>query len=171
MAILDQNKSNQNLKVEAKAENRPRTLGLPDATLLMALVLIAGFVRLGNVNEQDRSGFPNLASTSELTTNPSEFIGKTVTIRSTPVQKVNSSSFIINDQPRISKDSILVVNASGVAFNLPTNRNQKIEIRGQVRKLVIPEIERNFDLTLQEEDYAGYINKPAIIAQSINLVD
>jgi hypothetical protein len=167
MTIFEPNKSTQNTKIE----DSPRTLRLQDAALLIALVLIAGFVRLGNTNEQDRSGFPNLTSTSEVTTNTSKFLGKTVTIRSKPVQTVNSSSFIINDQPGISKESILVVNASDMPFDLPNNRNQKIEIRGQVRQLVIPKIEQDFDLSLQEEDYRGYINKPAIIAQSIKLVD
>ena len=183
MNIFGRNKSNQNVNFDinvgnipqtnqnTKVERRPRTLGLQDATLLIALLLIAGFVRLGNINEQDRSGFPNLTSTSEVTTNTSEFLGKTVTIRSTPVLKLNSTSFTINDQPGISKESILVVNASGAPFDLPTKGNRKIEITGQVRKLVVSEIERDFDLTLQEEDYAGYINKPAIIAQSIKLVD
>ncbi len=166
MNTLDQNKSNQ----DAKAQNSPRTLGLQDATLLLALILIAGFVRLGNINDQDKSTFPSLISTSEVVDNKDAFIGKTVTIRSKPVQKVGLSAFTINDEPRISKAPILVVNASGVPFDLPANRNRKVEVTGQVRNLVVPEIERDFNVSLEDDNYIGYINRPAIIAKSIKLV-
>lgn len=166
MNTLDQKKSNQ----DSKAQNSPRTLGLQDATLLVALILIAGFVRLGNINDQDTSSFPSLTSTSEVVDNKDAFIGKTVTIRSKPVQQVGLSAFTINDEPRISKAPILVVNASGVPFDLPANRNGKVEVTGQVRNLVIPEIERDFNVSLEDNNYKGYINRPAIIAKSIKLV-
>lgn len=167
MNTLDQNKSNKDTKVQSS----PRTLGLQDATLLVSLILIAAFVRFGNVNDQGSSAFPALTSTSDVVTNTDEFIGKNVIIRSKPVQKVGLSSFTINDQPRIIQEPVLVVNASGVPFDLPANRNRKVEVTGQIRNLVIPEIERDFNLSLQEEEYKGYINRPAIIAQSIKLLD
>ncbi|WP_179198235.1 hypothetical protein [Nostoc sp. T09] len=166
MNTLEQNKSNR----DAKAENSPRTLGLQDAILLMSLILIAGFVRLGNINDQDTRSFPSLTSTAEVVDNKDAFIGKTVTIRSKPVKKVGLSSFTINDEPRIIKEPILVVNASGVPFDLPTNRNRKVEVTGQVRNLVIPQIERDFNVNLEDKNYKGYINRPAIIAKSIKLV-
>ncbi|MDZ8056459.1 MAG: hypothetical protein RMX68_031865 [Aulosira sp. ZfuVER01] len=166
MNTLDQNQSKQNTKVQRS----PRTLGLQDATVLISLILIAGFVRFGNIEEQDRSNFPDLTNTSEVVTNKDVFIGKTVTIRSKPVQKVGLSSFTINDQPRIIQEPILVVNASGVPFDLPVNRNTKVEVTGQVRNFVISEIERDYNLSLQAEDYKGYINRPAIIAKSIKVV-
>ncbi|BAY10973.1 hypothetical protein [Calothrix sp. NIES-2098] len=166
MNTLDRNQSNKDTKVK----NSPRTLGLQDATLLIALILIAAFVRFGSINDQDKSTFPDLANTSEVATNTDEFIGKTVRIRSNPVQKVGLSSFTINDRPRIIQQPILVVNASGVAFDLPTNRNRKVEVTGEVRNFVISEIERDYNLNLQEEDYKNYVDRPAIIAKSIKVV-
>ncbi len=40
---------------------------------------------------------------------------------------------------------------------------------GQIRNLVIPEIEQQFKLKLRDEYYKDYINKPAIIARYIAL--
>jgi hypothetical protein len=173
MNVLDENKSNH----DTKAQHKPRTLGLQDVTLLVTLVIIAGFVRFGNIteqstsSEQSASNFPSLISTSEVVANKDEFIGKTLTVRSNPVQKVGLSSFTINDRAGIFQEPILVVNASGAPFDLPTNRNRKVEVTGEVRNLVIPELERDFNLNLEEEQYREFINRPTIIAQSIKLLD
>ncbi|MBD2358007.1 hypothetical protein H6G41_25925 [Tolypothrix sp. FACHB-123] len=171
MNIFDRSKSNQDATSDAKVESRPRTLRLQDALLLATLVLIAAFVKWDYTDGQGSNRFPNLTSTSEVNTNTREFIGETITIRSKPVQTVNSSSFIINDRPGNSQESLLVVNASDVAFELPTNSDKRIEIKGEVRRLVIPEIERDFNLNLPDEDYTSYLKKPVIIAKSISLVN
>lgn len=167
MNTLEQNQSNN----DTKARDKNRTLGFQDVIVLLTLVLIAGLVRCGNITEQSTSDFANLTSTSEVVTNKDELIGKTLTVRSNLVQKVGSNSFTINDQSRMFQEPVLVVNASGVPFDLPTDLNRKVEVTGQVRNFVIPEIERDFNLSLQEEYYTAFINRPVIIAQSIKLLD
>jgi hypothetical protein len=167
MNTLEQNKPNQ----ETKVQHNTRTLGFQDLILLTTLVIIAAFVRCGNMTEESNSNFPVLTTTTEVVTNQEDFIGKTLTMRSNPGKKVGLSSFTLNDRQQILQEPILVVNASGQPFDLPTNPNRKIEVTGQVRNLVIPEIERDFRLNLQEQYYREFINKPVIIAQSIRLVD
>lgn len=171
MTIFERNKPNQTATSNAKVESPPRTLRLQDAILLTTLVLIAAFVKWDYTDGQGSNRFPNLTSVSEVNTNTREYIGENITIRSKPVQPVNSSSFIINDRPGNSQGSLLVVNASDVAFELPTNSDKRIEIKGEVRRLVIPEIERDFNLNLPDEDYTSYLKKPVIIAKSISLVN
>ena len=111
----------------------------------------------------------NITNTSEIVNNADEFVNKTATIRSKPIEKVGLSSFTVSDARFFRGEPIVVVNASGLPFNLPVDRNIEIQVTGQVRNLVISEIEREFKLRLQDEDYTDYINKPAIIARYITL--
>ncbi|MBD2338678.1 hypothetical protein H6G64_17025 [Calothrix sp. FACHB-156] len=155
---------------DTKAQNTPRTLKFQDAILLFSLVLIAGMVKFGNVDESEANNVNRVTPISELVNNTDTFVDKTVTIRSQPLQKVGLSSFTVNDQPGIIQEPILVVNASGVPFDLSANRNKKVQVTGQVRNLGIPEIEREFNLNLEDQYYTEYLNRPAIIAQSITVV-
>ncbi|MBD2196734.1 MULTISPECIES: hypothetical protein [Calothrix] len=171
MTIFDRSQSQQNTNTDSRVTSPPRTLRLQDAILLATLVMIAAFVKWDYTDGQGSNRFPNLSSTSKVTTNTGEFIGETITIRSKPVKTINSNSFLINDRPGSSQESLLVVNASNVIFELPTNTNKRIEIKGEVRRLVIPDVERDFNLDLPDADYTSYLKKPVIIAKSISLVN
>ncbi|MDZ7956415.1 MAG: hypothetical protein RMY34_00650 [Aulosira sp. DedQUE10] len=166
MNLLSKEKSNS----DTKAEDSPRTLRFQDAILLFSLVLIAGMVKFGQVDETDTNNVARVTTTSELVDNTNKFVGKNVTIRSQPVQQVGISSFTVNDQRGTIPQPILIVNASGVPFDLAANQNRTIQVTGQVRNLVISEIERDFKLNLDDEEYKGYIKKPTIIARSIRVV-
>ncbi len=111
----------------------------------------------------------NITNTSEIVNNTEEFVDKNATIKSRAIQKVGLSSFTVSDARFFRGEPIVVVNASGLPFNLPVDQNIEIQVTGQVRNLVIPEIEREFKLKLQDEYYTDYINKPAIIARYITL--
>ncbi|MBD2167541.1 hypothetical protein H6G04_24435 [Calothrix membranacea FACHB-236] len=166
MNILSKERSER----DTKAQNIPRTLKFQDAILLFSLVLIAGIVKFGNVEESETNNVNRVTPISEIVNNTDTFVDKSVTIRSQPLQQVGLSSFTVNDQPGIIQEPILVVNASGVPFDLSANRNRKVQVKGQVRNLGIPEIEREFNLNLQDQYYTEYLNRPAIIAQSITIV-
>ncbi|MBD2213767.1 hypothetical protein H6G27_28445 [Nostoc linckia FACHB-104] len=113
MNILSKERSDR----DTKAQNTPRTLKFQDAILLFSLVLIAGMVKFGNVDESEANNVNRVTPISELVNNTDTFVDKTVTIRSQPLQKVGLSSFTVNDQPGIIQEPILVVNASGVPFD------------------------------------------------------
>ncbi|BAY94268.1 MULTISPECIES: hypothetical protein [unclassified Tolypothrix] len=162
--------SKEHSERDSNAQNTPRSLKFQDALLLFSLVLIAGMVRFGNVDEPDTNNVNRVTQTSEVLNDTDKFVGKNVTIRSQPVQQVGITSFTVNDQPGIIQEPLLIVNASGVPFDLPANRNRKIQVTGQVRNFKIPQIEREFNLNLQDKYYTSYINRPAIIAQSIRVV-
>lgn len=106
-------------------------------------------------------------TTEEVTDNTAELIGKTVTIRSEPVQKVGTNSFTVSDEEFFSNETILVVNASGQPLVLPTNAAE-VQVTGQVRNFVLADINREYSfLGLDPTLYVDYESKPAIIAQSI----
>lgn len=157
-------KTNQN---KSKDNSQRRTLleWLGNASVLIFLLLLALLVRGGSFFNS-KTTFNN---TSEVTQVTDTFLGKAVTIRSKAIQKIGLSSFTVKDARFFNGEPILVVNASGVAFDLPVDQNIEVQVTGQVRNLVIDKIEREFNLNLEDEYYRDYSNKPAIIAHDMAL--
>jgi hypothetical protein len=155
--------------------------GFWDFGIMVALVLTAAYVRGCDSYESRASAPPGLVNTSQIAENTDDFVGKTVTIKSKPIQKVGLSSFIVNgnrdnnddgnnsDRQNVETQPIVVINASGVPFNIPSDRNTEVQVTGRVRNLNISAIERDFNLNLQDQYYTDYIGKPAIVAQHIAL--
>jgi hypothetical protein len=133
--------------------------------VLVFLVAIAMVVRSCSFFEAKAT----ITNTSEIAENTDEFIGNSVTVKSRVSQKIGSSSFTVSDARFFRGEPLIVVNASGVPFNLPSDENIKVQVTGQVRNLVIPKIEQEFNLSIQDEYYKDYINKPAIIARYLVL--
>ncbi|KOP27624.1 hypothetical protein AMR41_03810 [Hapalosiphon sp. MRB220] len=144
--------------------------GLWQAKVLIIIVLLAVFVRLSYRNEQPSTNpTAQLVTTSEVVKYPDELIGKTVIVRSRPLQKVGLTSFTVSDRRFFGGDPILVINASGRPFDLPGDRDEVIQVTGEVHDLEIAEIEQQYKLSLQDEYYQDYVNKPVIIARDIKL--
>ncbi|MBD2776445.1 hypothetical protein [Iningainema tapete] len=161
---MNKPKPNQNKRYD-NYQNESSFRVLFDIGVLMTLILVTVLLRGCNFFDSDTT----IANTSEIVNNTDEFIGKNATIRSRPIEKIGLSSFTVSDARFFRGEPILVVNGSGVPFNLPVDRNTEVQVTGQVRKLVIPKIEREFNLNIQDEYYKDYIDKPAIIAQYITL--
>ena len=140
-----------------------------DAKVVLALALGAVLVH-GYYGTKDAVLHPGIMSTTQINHNTKEFLGKTVTVRSKPIKKIGLSSFTVSDKQLLEGEPVVVVNASGEPFELPTNKKSEVQVTGQVRRLVIPEIEQEYNLSLQEKSYKNYRNKPAIIAKSIKII-
>ncbi len=144
--------------------------GLWEAKVVITIALLAVFVKLSYTNEEPlTTPTAQLVTTSEVVNYPDELIGKTVTVRSRPLEKVGLTSFTVNDRRFFGGDPILVINASGRPFDLPSDRENVIQVTGEVRDLAIPEIEQQYKLSLQDQYYQDYVNKPVIIARDIRL--
>jgi hypothetical protein len=136
-----------------------------DAKVLISILLIAVVVRL---SYSGNTAAPTaLVNTYDVSQNTEDFLGETVTIISKPIQKVGVSSFTVTDERFFGGEPIVVVNATGVPFDLPDNSNVRVQVTGDVRNLNIANVERFYKLNLQDEEYTEYINKPAIIAKSM----
>lgn len=131
---------------------------------MMALVLPA----CNNNTEGNVPGAGNV-TTEEVADNTAALAGKTVTVRSEPKSKVGPTSFTVSDEKFFGSEPILVVNASGEPFTLPADDDTEIQVTGIVRNFVIADVEREYNLQLDEQYYVDYENKPAIVAQSIAL--
>lgn len=135
------------------------------ALAVMALVLPAC------TDTQQEAAAPPVGNvtTEEVADDTNRLIGQTVTIRSEPVEKIAPNTFTVSDEQFFGTESILVVNASGVTFALPTDDDVEVQVTGQVRNFVMAEVEQEFGIDLDPEVYVEYENKPAIIAQAIAL--
>lgn len=135
------------------------------AALALAAVVLPACTNQLEANRPAAS--PGNVTTEEVTDNTAELIGKTVTIRSEPVEKISANTFTVSDEEFFSNETILVVNASGQPVVLPTD-DTEVQVTGQVRNFVVADINRDYDfLDLEPNLYVEYEGKPAIIAQSI----
>ncbi|WP_414551242.1 hypothetical protein [Anabaena sp. CCY 0017] len=136
----------------------------------IALALSAVLLPACTNNLEPESAVPETnVTTEEVTDNTNQLIGQTVTVRSTPIKKLGLSTFTVSDQQFFGAEPILVVNASGENFTLPTDPNTPIQATGQVSKFVIADINRDYNLGLDPNLYKDYESQPAIIAQSLAL--
>jgi hypothetical protein len=154
-----------NVKSNNNSQGASLLDGLRKAWLLIFLVMMAMFIRGGNLFGERA----NVTSLAEIADNTDEFMGKSVTINSEATAKVGSTAFTISDQKFLAGQPLVVINASGKPFDLPPNQNTPIQVTGEVRNLVIPEIEKEYNLNIQDQYYTDYVDKPAIIARHIAL--
>ncbi|MGG6265561.1 hypothetical protein ACQ4M3_06095 [Leptolyngbya sp. AN03gr2] len=132
-----------------------------------ALALMAFILPACNLSNQATA--PNNATAQKVASNTDRWIGQTVTIRSEPLQKIAPNTFTMSSNQFFGQEPILVVNASGKPFVLPTTQGPDVQVTGQVRRFVLADIEREYKLGLDPNLYRDYESQPAIIAQSIAL--
>jgi hypothetical protein len=134
----------------------------------LAIALLAIVLPACNNNQQ--AGAPltqeqENVTAEDVTENTESLVGQTVTIRS-EAEAVGENAFTVSDGQFLSGETILVVNATGQPFAVPTD-GIAIQATGEVRQFTIAELEEEYNLSGDRELYAEYENKPAIIAQSL----
>jgi len=157
----------QNNKVKGKnAFNRFGTFaGLLTAIATTALVSACDT----NQPQATSPAENNNVKTEEVASNTQQYIGKVVTIRSEPIQKLDQNSFTVSSEQFFGREPIIVINATGQPITLPADADQEVQVTGEVRNLVLAEVERDYNLGLQPGIYREYENRPAIIARSVAL--
>lgn len=93
-------------------------------------------------------------------------IGQQVTVRSVVQEPVGRSAFLIDD--RGAGQPVLVINATGAPFEIPGG-NIPIQATGRVESLAVADVQRKYNLTLEEGMFRDREGQPAIIAQSLAL--
>jgi hypothetical protein len=135
-----------------------------------AAALAAMAIALPACTENREASAPGTNATAEkVAENTNQWVGKTVTIRSKPIQKIAPNTFTMGSNQFFGQQPILVVNASGKPFVLPAGQTPDVQATGTVRNFVLADIEREYKLGLDPNLYRDYENKPAIIAQSLAL--
>lgn len=118
-------------------------------------------------NEEIREGKTNVTreDVANVPQDATKLIGKEVTIRSETSQPVGKSGFVMTPE---DGQPILVINATGTPFVLPGG-DMPVQATGRVESLVMADVEKEYNLALEDELYVDYERKPAIIAQSLAL--
>jgi len=103
--------------------------------------------------------------------NPEEYLGQTVTVN-------GEVSAILSPQVfRMNEGNLLDIGDEILVVHLPDQtpvvmaEDAEIQVTGTVRSLIQAEIERDFDFDLDEDLYIEYENRPAIIANSIDVME
>lgn len=113
---------------------------------------------------------PGMMSVSQVAREKEDLVGKFVTIRSKYIETLGPTSFAIRKRKFFIKSKpLIIINASGRAFNLPTEKDTEVQVTGTVRQLDIPKLEKEFSLRLQDKVYEDYKNATTIVAQHIAL--
>ncbi|AFY79779.1 hypothetical protein [Oscillatoria acuminata] len=110
------------------------------------------------------------ATTENISSNPENFIGQTVTVRG-DVQEIDTSSdtFLMDDDRFLTGEGILVINSSGEVFAIPNADEMQVQVTGEVRQFNLVDINTGYGLNLDPQLYSEYENQPAIVAESLAL--
>lgn len=106
-------------------------------------------------------------TTEEVAENTNELIGQTVTIRSNALEVIEPATFTVADQEFFGAEEIVVINASGETFELPTEDDTEVQVTGEVAEFILADVESAYELDLDPDLYADYTDRPAIIAESL----
>lgn len=115
-------------------------------------------------------GTPGLiAEFEEVAENPNQFMGQTVTLNGEVAEVLGPNVFRIQEDQLIGGSDIIVITTGS---QTPVMEDSQVQVTGEVRQLVITEIERDYnnlgwDNTLRTEIEREYTDRPAIVAQSI----
>lgn len=141
--------------------NRFRSKAL--ALALAAVILPACAETADNTTQQEAEN----VTAEEVADKTDKLIGQSVTIRSNAINKISPTTFAVTDDDFFGGDTILVVNASGEAQELP--EGTELQITGEVKKFASVDFNNEYKLKLNSKDYEKFEGKAAIVAQSIAL--
>lgn len=105
----------------------------------------------------------------DLSDNVEAYLGQTVTVREDAEEIVGDNAFLLDEDELFGGEEVLVINASGEGIHLVEGDDTEVQATGEVRELVIADVEREYGLDLDPEIYADYETRPVIIAQSLAL--
>lgn len=147
-----------------------KSLKMPSAIAIATVALSLG---LGACN-QDQAMYPEESGTDveDVAENPGAVAGEQVELMGEVEEIIGPNAFRLQEEGElIDDDSVLVID---VAATEPIAEDQEVRVIGEVRSLVVADLEREYDLTwdadIREQIEAEYEGQPVIIAQSTMLV-
>lgn len=124
--------------------------------------------------DQNEAMYPEDPATDieDVAEEPSTVMGEQVELMGEVEEILGPNAFRLEEEAGlIDDDSVLVID---VAATEPIEEDQEVRVIGEVRSLVIAEIERDYDLTwdadIREQIEAEYEGRPVVIAESTMLV-
>jgi hypothetical protein len=104
----------------------------------------------------------------ELTSNPSEFYGDTVTVSGEVIEAVEPGAFRIeNDGTRLLVVGVEQIPKIVNGDTKAVNEGDLIKATGEVRQFKKEEIQKNVDYGIDDEYFGDYKGDPAVLAYSV----
>lgn len=104
----------------------------------------------------------------EVVENPALYYGKTIAVSADVKEIASPYAFTLDDDDLIGGENLLVLHATPVAG---LNEDEKVVVTGVVRRFVVAEIERDYDITwdlnVKRKLEAEYSNKPVLISTGV----
>jgi hypothetical protein len=108
-------------------------------------------------------------TTEDLSDNLSAYLGQSVTVREEVEEVVGDYAFLLDDDQLFGGEEILIINASGQPVDLVEGEDTDVQVTGEVRQLILADLEQEYGFDLDNDLFVDYENQPAIVAQSIAL--
>lgn len=151
---------NQNQRLSAKAIYRSAA-----ASLLAAIGLSACSPstpeKTGADMQQDN------VTASDLATDPSEYIGQTVTVRDEVEEVINNQAFLLDEDQLFGGKDILVLSTPGESMDTLQGDDMEVQVTGEVQKFILADAEQTLGVDLDDAIFADYEQQPVIMAASI----
>ena len=104
----------------------------------------------------------------EITTNPSQYYGKTLAVTGEVEDITSVNSFKLDEDKLFGGEDLLVLRATPKAA---VKEGEKVAVTGVLRPFVVADIERDYglkwDLTLRKKLEVEYTNKPVLVATDV----
>jgi hemin uptake protein HemP len=108
-------------------------------------------------------------TTEDLSDNLAAYVGQSVTVREEVEEVVGDYAFLLDDDQLFGGEEILIINASGQPVDLVEGEDTDVQVTGEVRQLILADLEQEYGFDLDNDLFVDYENQPAIVAQSIAL--
>jgi hypothetical protein len=110
-----------------------------------------------------------LLSTTQITENIDDFVGKSVSVRNDVLETINARGLILDKDSIFKGETIIVINISEIPITFSHDKTPEILVTGRVEKLNLNKLNRQYNLNLDSKAYGAYKGRPTIIATSIIL--
>lgn len=104
----------------------------------------------------------------EVSDNPEQFMGQTVTLNGEVAEVLGPNVFRIQEDEAVGGSDLIVITTDS---QMPVMEDSQVQVTGEVRQLVITEIERDYNLgwddTTRTRIEREYTDRPAVVAQSV----
>lgn len=108
-------------------------------------------------------------TTEDLSANLDRYLGQTVSVREEVEELVGDYAFMLDDDQLFGGEETLIINASGQPVDLVEGDDTDVQVTGEVRELILADLEQEYDFDLDDDAFIDYENQPVIVAQSIAL--
>jgi len=101
---------------------------------------------------------------------PAAFYGQAMTVEGNLSQLVNERMLVISDDDLIGPDELLVLNTADGPFDPAMQEGSRVQVTGTLHQFVLADVEHEFGIELDDNQFAGWEGRPVLVADANTLV-